>query len=278
LLSIFFWYISTRVRILFISVSGGAMKKWSFFACAILSILLFIIPGTVFAAKFELAAGIWNQDPSGDFSYKGDSLNVKDDLGFGEETRFLGRAKIEILLGLPNVYLMVTPMKFDGAGSKNQQFIFNNKTFQANIPFTSSLQFDQYDIVLYYGLPFLKIATAGVFNIDLGIGAKIIDSKAAIDQPDTGLSESKSLTIGVPTVYVGAQANPVKLIGFEAEGKAGIYNSSHYYDLIGRLKIRPVGPLFIAGGYRYEEVKLDASGVKGKVTVKGPFVEAGLEF
>jgi outer membrane protein len=266
------------VRIVFISVSGGPMKKLSFFACAILSILLFVIPGRVLAAKFELAAGIWSQNPSGDFSYKGDSLNVKDDLGFGEETKFLGRAKIEILLGLPSLYLMVTPMKFDGAESINEQFIFNNETFQANIPFTSSLQFDQYDVALYYGLPFLKMATAGVFNIDLGIGAKIIDSKAVIDQPDTGVSGSKSLTIGVPTVYVGVQANPVKLLGFEAEGRAGIYNSNHYYDLIGRLKIRPVGPLFIAGGYRYEEVKLDASGVKGKVTFKGPFVEAGLEF
>jgi outer membrane protein len=266
------------MRTAFISLCGGPMKKWSFFACAILAALLFIIPETVFAAKFELAAGIWSQDPSGDFSYKGDSLNVKDDLGFGKETKFLGRAKIEILLALPNLYFMVTPMKFNGSESKNEQFIFNNETFQANVPFTSSLQFDQYDIALYYGLPFLKTATAGVFNIDLGIGAKIIDSKAFIDQPDTGVSESKSLTIGVPTVYVGAQANPFKLIGFEAEGRAGIYNSNHYYDLIGRLKIRPVGPLFIAGGYRYEEVKLDASDVKGKVTFKGPFVEAGLEF
>ncbi len=254
------------------------MKKWSFFACAILAALLFIIPETVFAAKYELAAGIWSQDPSGDISYKGDSLNVKDDLGFGKKTRFLGRVKIETPLALPNLYLMVTPMKFDGAGSKNEPFIFNNKTFQANVPFTSSLRFDQYDIALYYGLPFLKKATFGIFNIDLGIDAKIIDFKAAIDQPDTGISEAKSLTIPVPMVYVGAQVNPVKLIGFEAEGRGGIYNSNPYYDFIGRLKIRPVGPLFIAGGYRYEEVKLDVSDVKGKVKFKGPFVEAGLEF
>jgi outer membrane protein len=254
------------------------MKKRRFFAYAILVALFFIIPETVLAAKFVLAAGIWNQDPSGDFSYKGDSLDVKDDLGFGKETGFHGRAKIELLWPLPNLYFMVTTMKFDGVESQNEQFIFNNKTFQANVPFTSSLRFDQYDIALYYGLPFSKVATAGVFNIDLGIGAKIIDSKAVIDQLDTGVNESKSLTIAVPTVYVGAQVNPVKLIGFEAEGRAGIYNSSHYYDLIGRLKIRPVGPLFITGGYRYEEVKLGVSNVKGKVTFKGPFVEAGLEF
>jgi outer membrane protein len=202
-----------------ISVCGGQMKKWSFFACAILAALLFIIPETVLAAKVELATGIWSQDPSGDFSYKGDSLNVKDDPGFKKKTRFLGRAKIEILWALPNPYFMVTLMKFDGVGNENEQFIFNNRTFQANVPFTSSLRFDQYDIALYYGLPFFKKATAGILNIDLGIATKIIHFKVVIDQPDTGVSESKSLTIAVPMVYVGAQAKPVKSVGSEAEGR-----------------------------------------------------------
>lgn len=48
------------------------------------------------------------------------------------------------------------------------------------------------------------------------------------------------------------------------------YNSNHYYDLIGRLKVKPVKYVFLAGGYRYQELKIDVSDVKSKVKLKGP--------
>jgi hypothetical protein len=163
------------------------VKKWSI--CAILAAVLLIVPEAVFAAKSEPPAGICSQEPSGDFAYKGDSLEVKE-------------AKIEILWALPNPYFMVAPMNFKGV--RNEQFILNSETFRAIFPFMTRLRFDQQDTVLYHGLSFFKKATAGIFNIDLGLGAKIIRFNAIIDsQPDTGINAAKSLTIAVPMVYVG---------------------------------------------------------------------------
>jgi hypothetical protein len=78
--------------------------------------------------------------------------------------------------------------------------------------------------------------------------------------------------------YLGAQLKPVKYLSLEAEARGIAYSSNHYYDLIGRLKVQPFGPLFIAGGYRYEEVKVDQSDVKANITLKGPFLELGLVF
>jgi hypothetical protein len=79
-------------------------------------------------------------------------------------------------------------------------------------------------------------------------------------------------------LYAGLQFRPIKFIGVEVEGRGIAYRSNHYYDLIGRLKIMPFKPVFVSGGYRYEEVKIDVSDVDATLKFKGPFVEVGIEF
>jgi outer membrane protein len=239
---------------------------------------IFLVPEITSAVGFEVAVGGWRQDPSGDIGYKGEKLSVENELKYDSETKIFGRAKIDLPLWLPNIYLMATPMKFEGEGSKSINFTFGDKTFAANVPFTSSVRADHYDICLYYGIPFLKKATLGKLNAELGLNARVIDFKAKIDQPTTGIRESKSLTIPVPMVYTGIQINPVKFIGVELEGRGIAFSSNYYYDLIGRLKIKPFKPVFISGGYRYEDVKIDQSDVKANLKFKGPFAEAGIEF
>lgn len=236
------------------------------------------IPQLASAVGFEAAAGIWNQDPSGDISYKGESLSVENELKYDSKTKIFGRVKIDMPLMLPNIYLMATPMKFEADGSKNASFTFGDRTFTGNVPFSSSVQLDHYDIALFYGVPFLKTATLGKLNVEVGLNARIIDFEAEINQPTTGIKESKSMTIPVPMIYLGAQFKPVNWLGFEAEARGIAYSGNHYYDLIGRVKIKPIGPIFIAGGYRYEDIKIDKSDVKANLTFSGPFAEVGVEF
>jgi outer membrane protein len=242
-------------------------------------VAFFWVPEITSAVGLEVAVGGWRQDPSGDIGYKGEKLSVEDELKYDSEDKLFGRAKIDLPLWLPDIYLMATPMKFkEDEGSKNINFTFGDKTFNANIPFKSSVQIDHYDICLYYGLPFLKTGTFGKLNAELGINVRIIDFEAKIDQATTGIEESKSLTLPVPMVYAGIQFKPFKFIGIEGEVRGIAFSSNHYYDLIGRLKIKPLGPIFLSGGYRYENVKIDESDVKASLEFKGPFVEAGIEF
>jgi outer membrane protein len=254
------------------------MRKFAFWGGSLISLFVFLSPLTASAMGVEAAVGGWRQDPSGDIGYKGDPLSIENDLKYGAESRVFGRVKIDMPLLIPNVYLMATPVKFEGDGSKNIGFTFGDKTFAANAPFSSSLKMDHYDVALYYGIPFLKTATLGMLNAEAGLNARIFNFKAEINQPSTGTSVSESLTLPVPMIYLGAQLKPVKYLSLEAEVRAIAYSSNHYYDLIGRLKVQPFGPLFIAGGYRYEEVKVDQSDVKANITLKGPFLELGLVF
>lgn len=254
------------------------MNRLRIFAGVLFLALIFVAPQIASAIGLEAAVRVWKQDPSGDISYKGESLSIENELKYDSKTKVFGRVKIDMPLMMPNIYLMATPMKFEADGSKNVDFIFGDETFTGSVPFSSKVQLDHYDICLYYGLPFLKTATLGKLNAEVGLNARIIDFKAEINQPTTGKSESKSLTFPVPMIYVGAQFKPVKLIAVEAEARGIAYGSNHYYDLIGRLKVRPIGTAFIAGGYRYEDIKIDRSNVKANLKFEGPFIEAGVEF
>lgn len=251
---------------------------------ALLAFLALILPfagGTAHAIGIEAAIGAWNQDPRGDISYKGTELDVENDLKYSDKLKIMGRVKLEAPL-IPNIYLMATPMEFKGDGSKAANFQFANKTFNVSQPFKSKLRLDHYDVALYYGIPLLKTATANTLNLELGVNARIIDFKAEVTGTEavTGnqINESKTLTVPVPMLYVGAQVRPVKWLSAEAELRGIIYGKNQYTDLIGRAKLKVLGPAFVAAGYRYERIKLDISDVKATTTFRGPFGEVGVEF
>jgi outer membrane protein len=254
------------------------MRKFYYLGGIFILVLILFAPLNAFAVGVEAAVGIWMQDPSGDLGYKGESLSIKDELNYDKEAKVFGRVKIDMPLFIPNIYLMATPVKFEEDGSKNTSFKFGDKTFEGNVPFSSKLKLDHYDVALYYGIPFLKTVTLGKFNLEAGLNMRIVDLKAEIDQPSTGISESESLILPVPMLYLGAQLKPVKYLSVEIEARGIVYNSDHCYDLIGRLKVQPFGPVFLAGGYRYEGLKFDHSDVKADITLGGPFLELGFVF
>lgn len=236
------------------------------------------------AFGLEVAGGGWYQDPSGDLSYKAqdinDYLNVDDNLNYGSETRLQGRIKIDMPLFLPNIYLMAAPAEFDGTGIKNVNFNFGGNNFAADVPFYSKLTVNQYDAALYYGLPFLRTATLHVLNIDIGIDARIVDLEARVRQNSGGtiIDERKSATVPLPLVYVGVQLTPLDWLAIEAEGRGISISGDHVYSLIGRIRLNVFGPVFVAGGYRYDKIDVDEDDVDVNFAIQGPFAEVGLKF
>jgi outer membrane protein len=238
-----------------------------------------VIPCKAFAFfGVEAGVGYWRQTPSGTLQYQGDSLDLRNDLNLGENNQVVARVKVELPLVLPNIYIMATPMSFEGTGSKNMSFTYGNQTFNANVPIQSKLEMDHYDLALYYPIPLLKTATLGKLNVELGLNARQINFEGTISQNTAGLTASKSVTLYVPMIYVGVQVKPISAFSIEGEFRGMDYGSNHYYDYIGRLKVMPIGPLFISGGYRSEQIKIDQSDVKAAAKFSGPFVEAGVSF
>ncbi len=248
--------------------------------------LIFLLahPTTSFAWGLEIAGGAWYQKPSGDMSFdattSADDLNIEDDLNYDEKWRAFGRLIIDMPLFLPNIYLMYTPMKWDETGSKTEKFNFGGVEFQEDVDFDSKLKLNHFDVGFFWGLPFLNTATAGVLNIDLGLNFRLMDVEAEIEQTDFNLKESESYFLPLPMLYAGVQIEPLKLIALEFEGRGIGYSSNYYISLIGRLKVKPafLGPVFVAGGFRYDNIKIDYNDIDIDAEFYGPFAEAGLEF
>jgi outer membrane protein len=251
------------------------MKKMGLLTIVwVLSWLVF--PPSGQAAGFEAAVGIWMQNPQGKGSYKGDSLDLQSDLKYSSVNQFFGRAKIELPSFLPNLYLMITPMRFEGTGTKNTDFTFGNQTFNANTPFSSNLRLDHYDLGFYYGLPFLKQASRGLFNLDLGLNLRVYDFKAEVSQ--TGNSDARWFYCPAPMLYLGLQIKPINSLSLEGEFRASSYSSNQFIDLIGRVKYSLFQYAFISAAYRHETIVVDQNDVKVDAKFSGPLLEVGLQF
>jgi len=259
------------------------MKKLMFLVGLFFSFIL-IAPVASYAIGFEAAIGGWNQSPQGDLSYKlvtgNDSIDLEKDLKYDDIFGVTARVKVDMPLILPNVYIMSTPTKFDGKGSKSVDFNFGGIAFNKDVEFDSEVTLNNYDVALYYGIPFLKTASLGKVNVDVGINVRIYDFQAKVSQTILGipLEESESFTLPVPMLFLAAQVKPIDMFAVEAEARVISYDENQISSLIGRLKVKVFGPLFAAGGYRYDKIKFDTEDVGADITLSGPFVEAGFEF
>ncbi len=255
------------------------MKKIIGLTCAI---FMLSVPTTLFAFGIELSIGGWYQQPSGDLSFdktsRDDDLDLEDDLGYDDKWQPVGRLKIDMPFIIPNIYLMYTPMEWDEKGNKDVDFNFGGVNFRGDVDFDSELELNHLDVALYYGIPGVRTATADILNIDLGLNFRLLDFKAEVEQKDIDEKESEEYFLPIPMLYAGVQIRPLTLFALDLEGRGIAYSENHYVSLIGRLKVMPLGPLFIAGGYRYDNIKIDYQDVDVDADFRGPFAEIGFEF
>jgi outer membrane protein len=234
------------------------------------------------AVEVEMAIGGWFHEPEGDIAYKAvsalDVLDIERNLGYDNENRLMGRFKVDIPAPWPSIYVMASAMNFDGIGRKDVNFKFGDRIYTANQEVTSSVDLDHLDIGLYWSIPGVKRASSEKFNLEFGLNVRVVGFDAEATQPATGITESESFTVGLPMLYAGAQIEAAKWLAFEAEFRGITIDDDHMYGLIGRVKFRPVEPMFIAAGWRYEDLDVDEEDVRVDVSVSGPFAEVGVEF
>jgi outer membrane protein len=242
---------------------------------------------TAQAVSIEAAVGGWRQDLSGTLSYKAldstDVLELEDDLAFDEETKPFGRIKIETPAFAPNIYLVGAPAELEGTGRKSVALQFGDTTFNADTLLDAKIRANQYDIGLYYGLPFVRTATAGKLKIDVGLNVRIADLETEITGTSgaSTVTERESLVVPVPMLYLALTFAPIDAIAFEAEGRGISIGDNRFYSLTGRVRVQLGGPLFIAGGYRLDKLELDDDEDDDLITdieLAGPFIELGVKF
>ena len=244
------------------------------------------IAGNAFGFGAELAIGGWQQSIGGTLGYEivdsGDIIDLEQDFEFDDELRLFGRANIDLPLFFPNIYLIAAPMEFEGTGSKSVEITYGDIDFAADAELDAKLTMNQYDISLYWGIPALKTATNGIFNIDLGLNIRIIDLEASLAGEEAltsaNVEESVSETVPLPMLYVAFQIEPIDELAIAVEGRGLSIGDNKLYSVIGRLSYQFAGPVFAAAGYRFDTIEIDEEDILVEIDFSGPFAEIGLIF
>jgi len=250
------------------------MKKLSLVLCLVVLLAVPTLSNALAGiVKVEAAVGIWMINPSGDFEYKGtsNSTDLEDTFGFEDRISVGGRVKLKLPV-IPNIYVMATPIKFDG--DSKAEFIFDDVPF--GVDANTKLTMNMYDVGLHYGIPFLGLATFDKVQINAGLNIRLLELKA--EMSGAGKKENKNATVPVPLLFVAASVSPIDLFAIEAEVRAMSLGYADAISAIARLRVNSIGPLFFTGGYRYESVTLDTDDVELEINLSGPFIEAGFSF
>ena len=259
------------------------MKRIRGYVVCLFVLAMLVVPYRAFAFfGAEIGVGYWQQTPSGYLSYKAqselDQLDLENDMYFDTTNKAFVRARVELPLILPNIYFMATPMSFEGSGPISRTVHFGDQTFTGSAVVESKLKLDHYDLALFYPIPFLKTATLGILNFDIGLNARYVDFSGSLTQPSGNIASTKDRSLYLPMIFAAIQVKPIDLISIEIEARGSAAGSNHYYDYIGRLKVSPIPLVFIGAGYRSESLKIDESDVVADIKFAGPFIEAGLSF
>lgn len=223
-------------------------------------------------------ASYWNYDISGTVRYKSgntaNDLDVNDDLGYSDGASPVIYAALEHPIPLlPNVRLVYTNIDESADGQLTRSVVYGNTAYIANEPVTSQVELRQTDVTFYYSL------LDNVVNLDLGLTAKYIDSRARITGQVSG-TEENDISAWVPMVYAGAGVDlPLGGLGVSADGSAVAYSGSKFYDFTVRATYQTPWLLGVDVGYRKIRLDLDDfDDSYANVEFSGPYAGAWLHF
>lgn len=216
--------------------------------------------GDVFG--FETGAAYWGAETSGDFNYKGSSIDLQKDLGHTnrQNANFIWASFEHPIPIIPNIKIQHT--KIDDNASKNANVIFDNKTYTGTI--NSSLKLNQTDFIAYYEI------LDNWLNLDLGINAKYLDASVSMNSLGEE-SSSKSVKEVIPMLYAKAKFDlPFSGLSLETDLSYITYDSSDFYDFKGGLLYETKIGLGATAGYRAQKLKIDdISDFNSNIDVKG---------
>jgi hypothetical protein len=229
-------------------------------------------------SRFEITGSYWPVHTSGSIQANGTPVDLQSDLGVTQGTpTFTG--KLDLRLGARrrnHVKLEGTPFRLDGSMNLSRSITYQGQTYSIDDHVTSKADLDYF----YAGYQFDAISvSAAHFGIEAG-GA-YLNATGAITSQITGVTASRSETVGLPLAGLEFRAFPVHgkfNVEINADVKGMDLGSyGHYVQATANVGIGH-GPLLIEGGYRWVNADIhDSSGVDAVAPrFRGPLVSLEL--
>ncbi len=241
----------------------------------LLTCIALVIGLSMPAQAFEIGIRgyYWLPGLSGDVTADGDTLDLKSDLGFDEESYYA----LEAFAGLGNHHLSLSYYRADYSGTNTGvDFTFDGTNFTGAI--SSNLEYDVFDLVYQYDLLDLENIMAG-FSLGLVAKVKYFDGNLGIESVPPVQSESVDFTVPIPMVglnlHVGIIAD---FLEFRVLATGSGYGGGTVLDGMADISFTPFPLMDIHGGYRVFTVDVEADDVEFNYATSGPYVAVSVSF
>ena len=254
-------------------MQGGSKKRaqWTALFCTLALILLLALP----AGALEIGARAYYWFPafktdmkSGGAGLPGTDLNLKDNLGVGNEAF----PSLEAFLAWDDHHLNLTytPVNYSGSTTLSTPINFNGQTFAAGTGISTDLKLRMLDLEYRYTFLDVENILAG-FSLDAIGQFKVIDGEAKLAA--AGKEAKDSVLFPVPMIGLGTHIG-LLLDLLEARAKVtGIaYSGNYFYEALADVSWTPFPFLDLHAGYKIIRLRIDLKDLFLNSEFTGPYV------
>ncbi len=263
------------------------MFKKALFAFCLLALTAVPRAHALPGLDIDLSVGTANRTPSGTVEVGGGgstptSANLKDDLNLGDHADLVGQLKVKHAIPfIPNFYINYLPMSFSGDKTGTSNITYGGQTFQANTLLHTELTLNAVDVGLFYDIPLIKTATAGIIDPEIGLNVRSLSFSGKLTGTVGGVANTtveKTASIPVPMLYIGLGVYPIHLLSFNAQYKALSLGGNSITEWGVEMGIHPMPVLYLALGYSTQNITLDTDNIKTSIGFSGPYAAIGASF
>ncbi len=222
---------------------------------------------------FRASGGVFDYEVSGTIRDGTDTLDLKNNLGLGDEKESSGFVYIEHPLPLiPNIRLGTTSVKMTGTGTFTTTF--NGQPFTGTV--NSELDLSHTEVALYY-----EIIDTG-FDLDLGLNFKLFDGRTTLTSAtNSAITTTQKIDVVVPMLYAALNI-PLYGSGFSigADWSVVSYDGNSLSDLLLRLRYETAYHLGVEAGVRNLALKIEdtSDNLYADIKINGPYINLFLFF
>lgn len=205
----------------------------------------------------------------------GTVVDLSDDLDLDDSSGITAEAALS--LGDWKLSVGYLPLSFEGSNVIDRTIIFDGDIYRVNSTVESTLDLDILDFGLtWYALNIDDLPTR--FQLGLELSIKVTDAEASLTENTTGISDSASETLPIPTIGLRGRVAFSDFVG--VSGRIGYlgYSGNHFMDADIQLEISPIPLVGVYVGYRYIDLSIDESDILVDTTLSGFYGGALVRF
>lgn len=241
-----------------------------------LALLSGLSASTAMADALGVRAGAygWHPDYDGTVKSGGESVDLKNDLGYTDANSNVFFIALEHPIPLlPNILLQHTQLDSSATNQLSRSFTFDDVTYNTTDTVNSDLDLSHTDATLYY-----EVLDNWV-QLDLGLTIRYFDGGVKIRSVDTGENSKYDLTGPIPMLYASARFDlPLGGLYVAVDGNGIDYSGNSLIDYRAMLGYETKIGLGAEVGVRNFHLRYEDGNDKADVTANGLFAELFFHF